>query len=63
MGREGIPKGECSTINYVQLSSTSANVRDKIWNEPSPSSPDAARSILLVLGKEAKDLLLNPCRC
>ena len=37
--------------------STSANGRDKIWNEPSPSSPDAARPILLVLGKEDKDLL------
>ena len=37
--------------------STSANGRDIIWNEPSPSSPDAARPILLVLGKEDKDLL------
>ena len=45
------------------ISSTSANGRDKIRNEPFPSSPDAARPILLVLGKEDKDLLLNPCRC
>ena len=37
--------------------STSANGRDKIWNEPSPSSPDAARPLLLVIGKEDKDLL------
>ena len=39
------------------LPSTSANGRDKFWNEPSSSSPDAARPIILVLGKEDKDLL------
>ena len=36
--------------------STSANGRDIIWKEPSPSSPDAARPILLVLGKEDETL-------
>ena len=39
------------------LSCTSANGHDIIWNELSPSSPKAARPILMVLGKEDKDLL------